>query len=114
MWRFDLELLPPQSLRKIELRKKEEVSLSRRQRRIAQHGNRKDNFTITILAIQPTELRCRSITIDTFRCLIPVKRSMRDCAERTNNILHSMKNTLYHFYIKKIIIEFHIGSYISA
>ena len=77
MWRFDLELLPLQPLRKIELRKKEEVSSPRRQRRIAQHGNRKENFTITMLAIQPTELRCRSITIDTFRCLIPVKRSMR-------------------------------------
>ena len=76
MWRFDLELLPLQSLRKIELGKKEEVSSPRRQRHIAQHGNRKDNFTITILAIQPPELRCRSITIDTFRCLIPVKRSM--------------------------------------
>ena len=77
MWWYDLELLPPQSLKKIELRKKEEVSLSRRQRRIAQHGNRKENFTITILVIQPTELRCRSITVDTFRCLIPGKQSMR-------------------------------------
>ena len=48
-----------------------------------------------MLAIQPTELRCRSITIDTFRCLIPVKRSMRDCAERTNNILQFLHYIIF-------------------